>query len=243
MKGKKKIASPGAAPAGKKLYFGPEVQVFMEEYANAKEPAEKARIYTEKILPSFDKLVENLIYIYGFSKNVDSIDEIKADCVCFLFENMHKFDGSKGTKAFSYFNVVARNWLIINSKRRQKEHSRCVSLDDPAGMSKFDQATVINNSMLPSPDDIVTDAVKRENILNIMKKIEKRLTENHEKTAMTALNAVFENANDIDFLTKRAVFFYIREIAGLDQKKLASAMSSIRSHYKDIIKENGGIIT
>ena len=45
---------------------------------------------------------------------------LKSDCVSFLYETLEKFDPSKGSKAFSYFNVVAKNWLIIQSKKRVK---------------------------------------------------------------------------------------------------------------------------
>ena len=252
MQGKKKIVSSRQSStvqnikikeeAEKKLYFGPEVQQAMKDYLQETCQNSKTQIYQEKILPAFDKLVENLIFIYGFSKNIDNVEEVKADCICHLFDNMHKFNGEKGTKAFSYFNVVARNWLIINARRKQKYNFRNVSLDDPTSLSKLDQHTIMQNSILPAPDEIVTTAMRRESILEIMKKIDKRLTEPYEKATMTALNLVFENANDIDFLTKRAVFFYIREIAGVDKKKLSVAMTTIRSHYKDIVKEMGGTL-
>ena len=42
---------------------------------------------------------------------------------------------------------------------------------------------------------------------------------------------------NLDFLNKRAVFIYVRDISGLNPKQLSVAMSSIRKHYKEIVKE------
>ena len=41
---------------------------------------------------------------------------------------------------------------------------------------------------------------------------------------------------DLDFLNKRAVFVYMREISGLTPKQLSVAMSNVRKHYKEIKK-------
>ena len=39
--------------------------------------------------------------------------------------NIHKYDHTKGSKAFSYFSVVAKNYLILhnnNNYKRMKQH-------------------------------------------------------------------------------------------------------------------------
>ena len=104
-----------------------------------------------------------------------------------------------------------------------------------------DKRVIANHSIAHSPDDILLAEGKSDRIAEVLNTIEKRLTEDHEKEIMTSLKLVFQNVNDIDLLSKRAVFLYIREISGVDQKKLTSAMSVIRRHYKDIVKEIGGL--
>jgi len=239
MRGRKKIASSSSSQ--KALYFGPEVQSSMDKYKLQTCEIEKAKIYTQEILPAFNKLVENLIYIYGFSKG-GSFSELKSDCVCFLYENMHKFDSARGTKAFSYFNVVARNWLIIKSKSATKNGNRIISIEDSGRLSMNDKKVIANHSIAHSPDDIILAEGKNDRILEVLGIIEKKLTEKYEKEVMTSLKLIFQNINDIDLLNKRAVFLYIREISGVDQKKLSLAMSVIRRHYKEIVKEMGGLL-
>ena len=42
---------------------------------------------------------------------------------------------------------------------------------------------------------------------------------------------------NLDFLNKRAIYVYIREISGLNSKQLSVAMSRIRKHYKAIVHD------
>lgn len=242
MKGRKRTVSSSGKTETKSLYFGPEVQVSMLRYREEIDDKSKEKIYVEEIMPAFNKLVENLIYIYGFAKGADSVHEVKSDCVCFLYENMHKFDPSRGTKAFSYFNVVARNWLIIHSKKRTKDGVRSVSIEDVTRLSQADRRAIANHSIMQSPDDILINAGRKDRILEVLVKIDKRLSEDYEKSTIAALKMIFENADDIDLLSKRAVFLYVREIANLNQKQLSSAMAVIRRHYKEIVNDMGGVL-
>jgi len=127
---KKKIVKRRArrSTTKKKLYFNEETQQGIVDFQDTEVRSEKDAIYKEKILPAFEKLVENLILIYGFAKKGESFPVLKNDCVTFLYETLHKFDNSKGTKAFSYFNVVGKNWLILNSRRRKKRVDKHLSI-------------------------------------------------------------------------------------------------------------------
>ena len=53
----------------KNLYFNAETQEAIEQYQKAEELEIKHQLYVTKILPAFDKLVENLIFIHGFTKS------------------------------------------------------------------------------------------------------------------------------------------------------------------------------
>ena len=101
-----------------KLYFHSGTQDAIVAYQKSPDRKEKERLYVTDIMPAFEKLVENLINIHKFSSLHDSYDDLKNDCVNFLFETIGKFDSTRGTNAFSYFNVVAKNWLIIKTKQK-----------------------------------------------------------------------------------------------------------------------------
>ena len=126
-KGKKKTVKLPAKRGRKKkkrLYFGPETDKAIFDFQNTECINERKEIYQNVIQPSFSKLAENLIFIHGFAKHHHSYEALKGDCIAFLYETLQKFDTSKGSKAFSYFNVVAKNWLIIQSRVKNKRRSR-----------------------------------------------------------------------------------------------------------------------
>ena len=72
------------------------------------------------------------------------------------------------------------------------------------------------------------------------RKIRDKVTNANEKLCIEAIISLFNNINDLDFLNKRAVFVYLRELSGLNAKQLSVAMSSIRKHYREISKTGSG---
>jgi hypothetical protein len=224
------------------LYFDSETQRAIEMFQLATENEIRHDLYLKKIMPAFDKLVESLIFIYGFASPNEPIEHLKNDCVTFLYESLHKFDATRGTKAFSYFNVVARNWLVISSKNRQKKVKRFVSIEDLKD-SKSAEAEMYHSMMVGStPEDQMVSAGQRDAILEMLRKIKKLLNQSHEQACIDAIITVFEQIDDLDFLNKRAVFVYVKNISNLNQKQLGSAMSVIRKHYRTITKSTGGFL-
>lgn len=238
MVGHKKIRrrrSTSSSSPEKKMYFGPEVTDAISSYNQMLSDEEKLSLYKQTISPALMKLAESLILIYGFSDPGEDITEIQLDCVAFLYENLRKFDSSRGTKAFSYFNVIARNWLIQNSRKKATSANRNVSFEDMNSLSSKDKQAIANYAIVESPDDMLINSKHRDHVKEILKKINKRLTDDNEKLCMQAIMTIFDHVDDIDILHKRAVFVYIRDISNLNQKQLSSALSSIRRYYKEIV--------
>ena len=215
-------------------YFTQATHDAIREFQNTEANSGKHKIYVENILPAFNKLAENLIFIHRFAKTADSFDRLKNDCVTFLYETLHKFDPDRGTKAFSYFNVVAKNWLIIQSKKQAKQVRRNISLEDIqenqgselAQHAAFKVAAVQERNM-----------IKRESKADLEKmlhEIKNRLRTEKENSCIDAIISLFERVDDLELLNKRAVFIYLRDISNLSPKQLSVTMSTIRKHYRDI---------
>lgn len=213
-----------------KYYFSPETQIAIVKYQSAPTIAEKNEIYTNDIRPAFEKLVENLIFIHGFAAPGDTQNELKNDCITFLFESLHKFDGKMGTKAFSYFNVVAKNWLIIRSKQRLSKSKRNVSLDELREKGNKELEAIERGPHVQSFDEVVDPAVMMERVLS---DVRKKLTTSNEIACMNAIQSIVDRIDEIDILNKRAIFLYIREMTDLTPKQLSSVMSNVRKYYKE----------
>lgn len=223
---------------GKKpnMYFHDGTTAAIEAYQKSDDQREMAKLYITEIFPAFDKLVENLIFIHGFRGLHDTYEDLKNDCVTFLYEAIHKFDFSRGSKPFSYFNVVAKNWLIIRSKQRVTKLKRNVSIDDQ-GLSMNDRIKIENYYVVPPPDEQMEAIEFIGRIHNMLDQINGRLTNENELACMDAVIKIFKNVDKIDLLNKRAVFMYIREISGLSPKQLTTTIASIKKHYRELKRD------
>lgn len=224
--------------AGKKkksLYFGKEAHQAIIDYQNCECRKERNSIYVSRIKHSFDKLAENLIFIHGFSKNQNHFHLLKSDCVSFLYEILEKFDRERGSKAFSYFNVCAKNFLIIRSKKDTKNNQRNVSINDLTNLSMAERKAVENYKIIPSQDDILIREEDKEILTEILVKVKNKANNENEKLCIDAITKVFSNVENLDFLNKRAIFVYLREISGLNPKQLSVSISNIRKYYREVV--------
>ena len=83
----------------------------------------RTELYTELIQPALSEMVDKIIYTYKFS-SLPNIDVLKDECKIWLTTILDKFDPDKGSKAFSYFSVITKNWFIHKVKRQQKRNAR-----------------------------------------------------------------------------------------------------------------------
>lgn len=248
--GKKSKRRIKRAKKSKRYYFDANTQRAIELYQSSNDTAEKERLYVEKILPAFDELVESLIRIYKFTGLYDSHDDLKNDCITFLYETLYKFDPTRAKKAFSYFNVVAKNWLIVRSKKRQTSIKKIVSLDVmpesgrdnydrissptdgaqyvPVNASLAEQFTVPGQDVQMETDEMITQLMK------MFVTIREKLTNENEIRCIDAIITLFEDREKLPILKKRAVFTYIRNMSGLTSKQLTMAISVIKRHYNSM---------
>jgi hypothetical protein len=233
---KKKIIKRrrGKSKAKNKGYFRKEHQDAIVEFCSSDCPKEKERLYTDIIREALEKLSENLIYVYGFHKQHDNVDVLKQDCVINLYETLHKFDAEKGHRAFSYFNVVAKHWLIIHSRKKNKYKYRHVSIDDPDNEINVDALFHRNGQYVAAPSSSIEKAEKTEEIRNLFFEIKKRVRNEREVKCVEAIIEIFNKVDELDFLNKRAIFVYVREMSGLNSKQLSVCMSSIRKIYRQL---------
>ena len=231
----RKPKDPRVTP--RKLYFTKDTQAAILEFCTSDCYDDKAKIYAERIQPAMLKLTENLIYIYGFHKCGESPEHLQQACVVALYETLHKFDHSRGTNAFSYFNVVAKNWLIINSRKIRKRVFNSVSIDDTERLSSRDQNFIASHQYVPDPVDVHIYKESIEQIKPLCKEIHSELSHKNDVICMSAIITVFENIDQLEFLNKRGIFVYLREISGLNSKQLSSSMTNIRRKYRQKVGE------
>lgn len=234
----KKPAKPAKKIDPIKMYFNSDTQQAIVEFQATIDKKARDQLYVTQIMPAFEKLVENLINIHKFAGLYDSYADLKNDCVNFLFETIGKFDAARGTNAFSYFNVVAKNWLIIKTKQKSQKTKKNISLDDPSMLSTHERSIVDDHNTLPSQDLLFDDLRSIETITSILYEIRNSVRTENELMCINSIITIFENIDDIDLLNKNAILLYMRELSGLSPKQLTTTMQVIKKHYKKIKLEH-----
>ena len=233
-----KVDDPKEAARLSRMYFNSNTQAAIMAYQNSSEKKERNRLYMQEILPAFEKLAENLINIHKFTSLHDTYDDLKNDCVNFLFETIHKFDGSRGTNAFSYFNVVAKNWLIIRTKQKAQRVKRSVSLDDPSAITASESKVIEEYQTVASMDSQSEDVMDAEDILNVLHEIRNKVKTENELSCVNSIITIFENVNEVDILNKGAILLYMRELSGLSPKQLTTTMQMVKRYYRKLRTES-----
>jgi hypothetical protein len=217
-----------------RMYFNHETHAAIIKYQSASIKKEKDKLYVDEIQPAFQKLVENLINIHKFVGLYDSYEDLKNDCINFLFETIHKFDASRGTNSFSYFNVVAKNWLIIKTKQKSAYGKKTVSMDHVECMTHNEISQLEEHNTVSHQDTVLNMFDDPHTTIKMLYEIRNTIKTENELSCINSIITIFENIESIDLLNKSAILLYMRELSGLTPKQLTTSLQAIKKHYKKV---------
>jgi len=208
----------------RKVYFGQEVQDAVVEYNSSTNDEERNKIYGTRIHAAFDKLAENIINTFKFTYFDYGFEDIKHEVVAFMVMNMHKYDHTKGSKAFSYFSVVAKNYLILhnnNNYKKLKSHDKMDALDRQYKSSGFNESdyTILTNEIVEYFD---------KNLNSIFKK-------NRDLKIGYAIIDLMKQREGIENFNKKALYILIREMTNVETAHITSVVNVFKKHYKKLL--------
>lgn len=225
--------NPNNPLAKSRMYFNENTCASIVKFQNTQNKKEKDHIYRYEILPSFTKLVENLINVHKFAQDANEFEQLRNDAIVFLYNSLQKFDASRGSNAFSYYNVIAKNFCIIRIKQRLLQSKRNAHLDDPEGLTVQETKAMEEYCTVEFHDES-PDKDKPNELLQLLDKLRQGVTTENELVAINSIIHVFEHIEEIDLLGKNALLFYIREISGLNAKQLTIALQSLKKIYRQL---------
>jgi len=227
--------------AKKNLYFRQEHQDAIIEFIKSDDPKEKNRLYASLIEPVLRELINKIVYTYKFN-SLPNIDELKKDCAVHLVTILSNFDEEKGSKAFSYFSIVAKNWFIgenkKNSVRKQKEVSyesyNPAMNNDPAmnnhSVTKtFDEDLTVTNGYFENREHSEFWETLRTEMNSWLKS---DIMKEQEVKVIKAIFVIINSLHDLGVYNKKTFYFSLREITGLNTKQIVNNLDKIRAKYK-----------
>ena len=210
-----------------RIYFDEDVQNGIIEYNDCDDSKKRNKIYNDKIAYAFDKLSENIINTFKFSYFDVSLEDVKMEVVSFLVMNMHKYDHTRGSKAFSYFSVVAKNYLIFHNNTNYKKYKTHDKIDvlDARWTSKDKSNKNYINELI---DEIIIYFEYKIPILFKKKK---------DIDIAYAIVELLKRRDEIENFNKKSLYILIREMTNVNTSYITKIMNVFRDHYTRIISE------
>lgn len=224
--------SPDSKPKSQSnIYFTKEHQDAIVEYVKSTDNKHRNNLYKTLIGPCINELVDNIVYTYKFN-GLPNLETIKDDCKHTLITILGKFDEERGSKAFSYFTVITKNFFIQSIKKNSRVRHEEVNID----LCYLNQDEDSDNKLFPlyAEQDFVEEQEKEEYLDEL--KTEFKLWEHefqtvNEKKIFEAFKQIFENSESLDIVNKKAIYIYMRDLTGLDNKEIGAFFKKLKLNF------------
>jgi hypothetical protein len=140
---------------------------------------------------------------------------------------LDKYDPSKGSKAFSYFSVITKNWFIHKVKKHSQKLRRERSIDDIIHAAEHKELIVENPYITQRESNDFWGLFFSE-----MESWSTGSLKPNEEKVLTAVKTLFDSSEDIEIFNKKAIYLYLREITGLNTKQVVSNLNKMRIKYR-----------
>jgi len=222
----------------KNHYFTHVHEEAIIKYARTSCLEERTKLYIKYIQPAFDEMVDKITYT-----TLPNVDSLREECKIWLTTILDKYDPNKGSKAFSYFSVITKNWFIHKVKKTSQKARREVSIDDVT--KQIERLNVSNEHRY------IKEREKQEFWKFLMEEIDGwHLEENNEKNlsvndtkVVKAIKELLTSPEEVEILSKKAIYLYMRELTNLNTKQIATSLKRFKIKYYKFKKDwNSGDI-
>jgi hypothetical protein len=213
-------------------YFTKEHENAILEYISCENNKRKNELYYHTIRPVFSEMINKIVFTYKFT-NLPNIEALKDECEIHLITILSNFDETKGSKAFSYFSVVTKNWFIARVKKNAIQMKREAKYDEISKKVEVEYLSTYN--------DYDENRNKEEFMSGFLTEVhnweEKFTLKENEKKILEAIKILFRDAEDIEIFNKKAIYLYIREMTNLNTKQILNNLKRFRGEYASYKKK------
>ncbi len=164
-----------------------------------------------------------------------TFDEIKAQVVSFLVINLHKFTEDKG-KAFSYFSVIAKNYLILHNNNSYKEEKRVLYFSD-----QTEESFTLEEMLIVEPETRDSTVDMKEFLRLLVDYWEFNTTKIFKKKRdieiASAIVKLIERIDNIDNFNKKALYLMVREMTNYKTAHITKVINKMRPHIIRMLGE------
>lgn len=213
-----------------KIYFSKKTEDAIIEYNKETNDVIRNQIYETRIKYSFEKLVENIFNTFKFTYFDSGPIEIQKETVSHLVTNIHKFQSGKG-KAFSYFSIVAKNYLIFHNNNNYKRYNQHVDISD----------TPSESSVCLQTEDAHHKDIQNQEFMKLLvdyweKNVNKIFTKVKDLNIAYAVIELFRNCERIENFNKKTLYLYIRELSNCKTQQITKIINKMKSYQNVVMR-------
>lgn len=216
-----------------KYYFTDETEQYIIEYNQTESSLERNKIYNEKLKYPLEKLVENVFNTFKFEYFLDDPTDVQQEVLSFILLNLNKYKGHKG-KAFSYFSIVAKNYLILNNNKNFKVNKLYQDID-----STDEVLDIEDEYEKIQQDNHINEFI--ELMYNFWEvKIPKMFDKERDLKIAYSVIELFRYIDVIDVFKKKTIYLLLREMTGYTGQHITPVINKMKpiqqSIYDDFLR-------
>jgi hypothetical protein len=213
-----------------KQYFTKDTEDAIIEYNSTDEQHIKDRVYRDRIKPAFDKLAEIVYNKWKFTYFDDDPQDVMSEVVTFMIEKIHMYKAGKG-KAFSYFTIVARNYLILTNNANYKRYK------DTDIMSAMPESFDTENNW---QEENLNDEYRTFNTRMLAywdEHLENYFQKKRDIQIADAVLELFRRAEYIESFNKKSLYLLIREMTGHPTHYITKVVNKMREKQMELYNQ------
>lgn len=220
----------GRKPKKQNVYFTQDTEDAIVEYINCQDDFDRNKIYTEKIHNAFYKLAEIMIHRFKFYNFDVSHEDVKHEVITHLHEKIHKYKPENG-KAFSYFSIVAKNYLIAENNKNYYHYKRSQDID-----AIDSERIVINEKVRTDLNEERNDFI--DIFVNVLEKhLALVFPKQRDIQVADTVLYLFKNREHIENYNKKAIYILVRERTGANSQNITGVIGKIKAIYNSLYRE------
>jgi len=217
-------------PRKNKMYFTQDTEDAIIAYNKSESQRERNQLYKDRIQYPFEKLAENILNTFKFTYfDVPKID-IQCEVVAILIQKIHMFKEGKG-KAFSYFSIVAKNYLILNNNSNYKRFKKTSLLSE------------MPESWNPENDFYETELGNEYNEFKELmlvywdSNLNNVFTKKRDIQIADAILELFRRSQNIENFNKKHLYLLIREMTDCKTHYITKVVNVMKEHQTKMLNE------
>ena len=213
-----------------KQYFTLDTEEAIVAYNKSTSQREKNDLYKTRIQYPFEKLAENILNTFKFSYFDVSKEDVQMEVISNLIEKIHMFQEGKG-KAFSYFSIVAKNYLILKNNGNYKRFKKTSLLSE------------MPESWNPENDFKQTQFGEELNeFKELMLKywdinLTRVFTKKRDIQIADAVLELFRRSANIENFNKKHLYLLIREMTDCKTHYITKVVNEMKKHQTKMLND------